>query len=69
MFIEPIKARIFKEGENILDFIAGHIKKVPERSVIVVTSKIVAPSAWMLPTRSPREQIWGNPLVVSGFMS
>lgn len=42
MIIQPIKTRIFREGENLLAFIARHIPKVPERSVIVVTSKIVS---------------------------
>lgn len=42
MLIEPIKTRIFKQGESLRNFILGHIKKVPEKSVIAVTSKIVA---------------------------
>lgn len=42
MIIHPIKTKIFKEGEELAAFIASHIKKIPERSVLVVTSKIVA---------------------------
>ena len=42
MIIQPIKTSIFKEGDNLLAFIIRYFKKVPERSVIVVTSKIVA---------------------------
>src|SRR5581483_2764171 len=42
MIIKPIKTRIFKEGEDLFDFITAHIKKIPEESVIVITSKIVA---------------------------
>ncbi|MDD2786114.1 MAG: coenzyme F420-0:L-glutamate ligase [Patescibacteria group bacterium] len=42
MIVKPIKTRIFKEGEDLLKFIARYFKKIPERSVIVVTSKIVA---------------------------
>lgn len=42
MQIKPIKTRIFREHENLADFIEEHIKKLPERSVLVVTSKIVA---------------------------
>ena len=42
MLVIPIKTRIFKEGEEILPFIETYIKKIPESSVIVVTSKIVA---------------------------
>lgn len=42
MLVKPIKTRIFKENENIVDFICEHIKKIPEGSVLVATSKIVA---------------------------
>lgn len=42
MIIKPIKTRVFREGENLLDFIYRYFKKIPEQSVIVVTSKIVA---------------------------
>ncbi len=42
MLVHPIKTRIFKEGENLFDFIRVHVKKLPEGSVLVVTSKIVA---------------------------
>ncbi|MBM3256913.1 MAG: hypothetical protein FJY98_01100 [Candidatus Liptonbacteria bacterium] len=42
MHINPIKTHIFKEGENLLAFIKKYIKKIPENSVLVVTSKIVA---------------------------
>jgi len=42
MKVLPIKTRIFKENENLFDFIVSHIKKLEENSIIVVTSKIVA---------------------------
>jgi dihydrofolate synthase / folylpolyglutamate synthase len=42
MIIRPIKTRVFKEGNNLLVFITDYFKKIPEKSVIVVTSKIVA---------------------------
>jgi coenzyme F420-0:L-glutamate ligase len=42
MIVRPIKTRTFQEGEDLLTFITGYLKKVPEKSVIVVTSKIVA---------------------------
>lgn len=41
MRVKPIKTRIFRERENLVAFIRAHIKKLPERSVLVVTSKIV----------------------------
>ncbi|MFA6099771.1 MAG: coenzyme F420-0:L-glutamate ligase [Patescibacteria group bacterium] len=42
MIIQPIKTRVFREGEELFAFITSYIKKIPEQSVIVVTSKIVA---------------------------
>lgn len=42
MNIKPIKTRIFKEGEDIFSFIINYFKKIPEKSVIIVASKIVA---------------------------
>lgn len=42
MLIKPIKTRVFKEGENLFDFVIKYIKKLPEKSVVVITSKIAA---------------------------
>lgn len=42
MLINPIKTRVFQEGENLLAFIVHYLKKISEQSVVVVTSKIVA---------------------------
>lgn len=42
MLVKPIKTRIFKENEDLIKFILKYIKKIPENSVLVVTSKIVA---------------------------
>ena len=42
MNVKPIKTRIFKEGENLEAFIADYIKKIHERSILVIASKIVA---------------------------
>lgn len=42
MIIKAIKTRIFQEGDDLFAFIAGYFKKIPEKSVVVVTSKIVA---------------------------
>lgn len=42
MIVNPIKTRIFKEGENLFNFVIHYIKKLPEKSVVVITSKIVA---------------------------
>lgn len=42
MQIIPIKTKIFRENEDLLEFIFKYVKKIPEKSVLVVTSKIVA---------------------------
>jgi len=42
MKTHPIKTRIFKEGEDLIAFIAEHIGRLKENSIFVVTSKIVA---------------------------
>jgi F420-0:gamma-glutamyl ligase len=42
MKIKTIKTRIFKPNENILSFMEKYIFSVAEKSIIVVTSKIVA---------------------------
>lgn len=42
MEIRAIKTRIFREKENLLPFIFKYIKKLPEKSILVITSKIVA---------------------------
>lgn len=42
MIIRPIKTRVFQESDDLLAFIADYFKKLPEKSVVVVTSKIVA---------------------------
>jgi len=42
MQIKAIKTGIFKEREELIPFIFKYIKKIPENSVLVITSKIVA---------------------------
>lgn len=42
MIVKPIKTRVFEEGENLFDFIMTYFKKLSEKSVVVITSKIVA---------------------------
>ncbi len=42
MEIRAIKTKIFQENEDLISFILKYIKKLPEKSVLVVTSKIVA---------------------------
>ena len=42
MQIKAIKTRIFHENEDLFSFIFKYVKKIPEKSVLVVTSKIVS---------------------------
>lgn len=42
MQIKAIKTRIFCENEDLFQFIFKYVKKIPEKSIFVVTSKIVA---------------------------
>ena len=42
MITRPIKTRVFQEGDDLLAFITDYFKKLREKSVIVITSKIVA---------------------------
>lgn len=42
MQIIPIKTRIFKENEDLINFILEYVKNLKENSVLVITSKIVS---------------------------
>ncbi|HZX75042.1 MAG TPA: coenzyme F420-0:L-glutamate ligase, partial [Cyclobacteriaceae bacterium] len=42
MNIKAFKTKLFHEGDNLVSFITKEIKKIPEGSILVVTSKIVA---------------------------
>jgi coenzyme F420-0:L-glutamate ligase len=42
MQIKAIKTRVFRENEDLLKFILQYVKRLPEKSVLVITSKIVA---------------------------
>lgn len=42
MQVRPVRTRVFREGENLADFIVAHVPSVREGTVLVVTSKIVA---------------------------
>ena len=42
MQVRPIRTRVFKEGEPLVAFIRNYVKKLPEGSILVVTSKIVS---------------------------
>ncbi|MFA6194962.1 MAG: coenzyme F420-0:L-glutamate ligase [Patescibacteria group bacterium] len=42
MKIKTFKTSIFKPNENLLSFISGYLPHIPDNSILVVTSKIVA---------------------------
>src|SRR5690242_981498 len=42
MQVKPIKTRIFRENEDLVKFIFKYVKKIPDRSVLVISSKIAA---------------------------
>lgn len=42
MTINPVKTSVFEEGDNLVKFIVHHVPKLPNKSILVVTSKIVA---------------------------
>lgn len=42
MKVIPIQTRVFEENEDLVDFICEYIGDLPEKSIIAVTSKIVA---------------------------
>ncbi|MDP9249263.1 MAG: coenzyme F420-0:L-glutamate ligase [bacterium] len=42
MQIKPLKTKIFREHEELVPFILKYVKKLPEKSVLVITSKIAA---------------------------
>lgn len=42
MKVNALQTSIFCEGDDLIAFVTSHIRRVPEQSVIVITSKIVA---------------------------
>lgn len=42
MIVRPIKTRIFRENEDLFKFVTKYVKRLPQKSVLVITSKIVA---------------------------
>lgn len=57
MIITPVRTKIFKEEQDLTHFITDHVKKLREKSVLVVSSKIVALSRGLtLDYRSPRQK-------------
>ncbi len=42
MKIKALHTRVFKEGDNLIEFITSRVNKISEDTILVVTSKVVA---------------------------
>lgn len=42
MIVTPIKTNLIKKGDNLFEIISKNIKKLSERSILVVTAKIIS---------------------------
>jgi coenzyme F420-0:L-glutamate ligase len=61
MQIKPIKTKIFNEDEDLLGFILRYVRKIPEKSILVITSKIVALSEGrvvLIDSKISHDKIW-----------
>lgn len=57
MEIQPVKTRIFNEGENIFDFINKQISNLKESDIVVITSKIIALSQRKVGKKEDKEKL------------
>lgn len=60
MIIRAIRTRIFREGEDLIAFMKEYVKALPEKSILVITSKIVSLSERRtseIKGKHPRERI------------
>jgi len=42
MIIQAVRTPVYKEKQNLTKFIKQNIKRLPDKSILVITSKIVA---------------------------
>ena len=42
MIITPIKTNLIKEGDNLFEIISKNIKKLSEKSILVIAAKIIS---------------------------
>lgn len=57
MQVTAIQTSLFSQGENLIDFIVRHISHIDERSILVVTSKIVALAEGRVASVSEKESL------------
>jgi len=56
MRVNPVKTRIFKDGEKLAAFVEEHIPRLKEGSILVVASKIVALAEGRTVAKSEKEE-------------
>jgi coenzyme F420-0:L-glutamate ligase len=56
MIVKAIKTPLFREGQDLFKFIIAHLPRLAEKSILVITSKIVALSQGR--TVDPRKISW-----------
>lgn len=42
MVVIPVRTRIFRENEDVADFVMRHVRRLPEGAILAVSSKMVA---------------------------
>lgn len=57
MNVRPVKTRVFREGEKLVKFLAAHIPRLKEGSVVAITSKIVALSEGRVADAKEKESL------------
>lgn len=57
MQVKPIKTKLFRPEQDLVSFIKKSIPRVPEKSVIVITSKIVALSQGRIAPGGEKEKV------------
>ncbi len=57
MEIRAIKTRVFKENGDLITFILKHAKKISDKSILVITSKIVALSEGQVADPKNKEKL------------
>lgn len=59
MIVQPLKTALFREGQSLEDFLVRQLSTLHEKSVVVVTSKIVALAEGRVAT-CPNEKVFVN---------
>ncbi len=57
MIVRAVKTRIFREGEDLADFVISHVPKLKDGSILAVASKIVSLSENRIAPFSQKKQL------------